>query len=201
MNKQTYKPRLRLIVAKMSLMISSFFGSNDGMMFRRWMLQIFSSTWSCTIFWSSFRFSIEKNTSAHHTPSPHAPSKFRSWMLSMWWFRIAVRITFSCSSLSFDSAPHLSLPPPLMKLSTSMLRTLPHSRNAFSTSQCTPVKSTSAHHAHHPHPRHRHSVLMLEQFDAMNVFMNSSIASGRIGRPTPHTLLKRALTRMLSSSD
>lgn len=135
LNKQTYKPRLRLIVAKMSLMISSFFGSNDGMMFRRWMLQIFSSTWSCTIFWSSFRFSIEKNTSAHHTPSPHAPSKFRSWMLSMWWFRIAVRITFSCSSLSFDSAPHLSLPPPLMKLSTSMFRTLPHSRNAFSTSQ------------------------------------------------------------------
>ena len=189
------------MVVKMSLMISSFFGSKDSMMFLRWMLQIFSSTWSCTIFCSSCKFSIEKNTSRHHPLPTHSPSKFRSWMLSMWWFRIAVRITFSCSSLSFDSTPHPSLLPPLMKLNTSMFRILLHSRNAFSTSQCTPVKSTSIAHLSLPLPRHRHSVLMLEQFDAMNVFMNSSIASGRIGRPTPHTLLHPPLTRMLSSSD
>lgn len=78
LNKQWYRPRHKLIVAKMSLMISSFFGSNDSMMFLKWTLQIFSSTWSCTIFCSSCKFSIEKNTSTCHLLHVNTPSKFRS---------------------------------------------------------------------------------------------------------------------------
>ena len=165
----------------MSLISSSFLGSNPSIIsisqiilshkLRRWIHQIFNSTWSWIIWCSNWRFDMEKVTS----------SKFISCRLSMWCSKIASKITFSCSSLKIDSINHYSSQHLLKKLSTSRFFMFLHSINSFNKSHETPVKSISIPYRAILTIRHRHRVLIDKQFALIYASMKRVRADTSIG--------------------
>lgn len=116
-------------------------------------------------------------------------SKFISCKLSMWWFKIASRITFNCSSLRVDSI-HYSLSLfLLMKLNTSRFCIFLHSINSFNKSHEIPVKSISMSHELSSVIRHKHKVLMETQFAEINASMKRVNTDASTGMSSDHWIL------------